>query len=183
MAAATLPLPAAFNFCSSWQLAAPRPAVWDALIDTDAGSGGGRDWRRSTTTGTGDADGIGQKAGSRWRGPIGYQLRFSLEAVELVEHELLRGRAEGDLSGLGSWHLSDDDGWTDVRLDWAVDATRKWMEFLAPIARPVFVHGHDYLMEQGANGLAVPPRGRVAGLSLDFLSDGSPPGAYLTVLH
>lgn len=145
---------AAFNFCSRWQLAAPRPRVWDALVDIPSW----RQWwpglEELTPTRPGGADGVGQKASSCWRGPIGYQLRFSVEAVELVEHELLRGRAEGDLSGHGSWHLSDADGWTDIRLEWVVDATRRWMEFLAPIARPVFVHGHDHVMQHGAAGLA-----------------------------
>jgi len=145
---------AAFNFCSSWQLDAPRPAVWEALADLPTWQQWWPGLEEMTPTRQGDADGIGRKASSCWRGPIGYQVRFTVEATEMVEQELLRGRAEGDLSGQGSWHLSDVEGWTGIRLQWAVGATRKWMEFLAPVARPVFVHGHDYLMEQGANGLA-----------------------------
>jgi hypothetical protein len=35
-----------------------------------------------------------------------------------------------------------------------VVATKKWMQILNPIARPVFVHSHDHVMEEGANGLA-----------------------------
>lgn len=145
---------AAFNFCSSWSLAAPRRAVWDALEDLSSWSEWWPGLEEIVETRPGGPDGIGQKAVSRWRGPIGYLLRFSLEAVERREPEYLKGLASGDLSGVGSWFLTERGGWTDVRLDWKVDASRRWMEFLAPVARPVFVHGHDHLMKAGAEGLA-----------------------------
>lgn len=145
---------AAFSFCSKWQLAAPRPAVWEALNDMNSWV----DWwpglEEISETRPGGPDGIGQVASSRWRGPIGYVFRFSIEAVERRDQEFLRGLASGDLSGEGAWTLSEYAGWTGVQLEWAVNANRKWMEFLAPVARPVFVHGHDHVMKAGANGLA-----------------------------
>ena len=128
--------------------------MWDALVDLPNWQQWWPGLEELTSTRQGDALGVGQKASSCWRGPIGYQFRFSFESTEAVEHELLKGRAEGDLNGLGCWHLSDADGWTDVRFEWSFDATRNWMDFLAPVARPVVAHGHDYLMERGANGLA-----------------------------
>lgn len=148
------PEAASFSFRSNWQLAAPRQTVWKALDDVNSWS----DWwpglEEIVETHPGGPDGIGQKATSRWRGPIGYLFRFSIEAVERREPEYLRGLASGDLSGEGSWELSEQGGWTGVQLDWAVHAERKWMEFLAPVARPVFVHGHDHVLKAGANGLA-----------------------------
>jgi uncharacterized protein YndB with AHSA1/START domain len=145
---------AAFNFRSSWEVDAPRTAVWDALVDFESWQKWWPGLEELTPTRPGGPDGVGLSAQSRWRGPIGYQLQFSVEAVEIRPQELLRGRAEGDLTGQGLWQLGEKDGWTSIQLDWDVDATRKWMEFLAPVARPVFVHGHDYVMEQGAIGLA-----------------------------
>jgi hypothetical protein len=145
---------AAFSFCSKWQLAAPRITVWEAINDFNSWV----DWwpglEEIVETHPGGPDGIGQVASSRWRGPIGYVFRFSIEAVERRDQEFLRGLATGDLSGEGAWTLSEYAGWTAVQLDWAVNANRKWMEFLAPVARPVFVHGHDHVMKAGANGLA-----------------------------
>jgi len=145
---------ALFSFCSKWQLAAPRTVVWQAINDFGSWS----DWwpglEEFVETHPGGPDGIGQTASSRWKGPIGYLFRFSIEAVERREPEFLRGRATGDLSGEGSWTLSEYAGWTGVQLDWQVHANHKWMEFLAPVARPVFVHGHDHVMKAGANGLA-----------------------------
>jgi carbon monoxide dehydrogenase subunit G len=148
------PEAASFSFRSKWQLAAPRAEVWEALNDFK----GWVDWwpglEEIVETSPGDAEGIGQTATSRWRGPIGYLFRFSIEAVERREPDYLRGLASGDLSGEGSWALSEYAGWTGVQLDWKVHANRKWMEFLAPVARPIFVHGHDHVMKAGANGLA-----------------------------
>ncbi len=145
---------ASFSFCSRWKLAASRQAVWEALDNFHAWV----DWwpglEEITEVAPGDHAGIGRKASSKWRGPIGYVFRFSIESVERREPEFLKGLASGDLSGSGSWSLSEYQGWTDVRLDWVVDANRKWMEFLAPVARPVFVHGHDHVMRAGADGLA-----------------------------
>jgi hypothetical protein len=148
------PSASSFNFTSKWKLAAPRQAVFEAVEDFKSWV----DWwpglEEIVETDPGGPGGIGQKATSRWRGPIGYVFRFSIEAVERREPDFLMGLASGDLSGTGSWSLAEYMGWTDVRLDWNVRAERKWMEFLAPVARPVFVHGHDHVMKAGAEGLA-----------------------------
>jgi uncharacterized protein YndB with AHSA1/START domain len=145
---------ASFNFCSSWTLDVPRQVVWEAVTDFYSWS----DWwpglEEIVETDPGGEDGIGQKASSRWRGPIGYLFRFSIVSVERREPEILKGLASGDLSGTGTWTLAERGDGTDVRLNWDVHANRKWMEFLAPVARPVFVHGHDHVMKAGANGLA-----------------------------
>lgn len=153
-AAPDSPEEASFSFSSKWQLAAPRVDVWEALNDFEGWSGWWPGLEEITETHPGDSDGIGQTASSRWRGPIGYVFRFSIEAVERRDQEFLRGLATGDLSGEGAWTLTEYAGWTGVQLEWAVNANRKWMEFLAPVARPIFVHGHDHVMKAGANGLA-----------------------------
>ena len=43
---------------------------------------------------------------------------------------------------------------TTVRYAWAVRTTRPWMNLLAPIMRPAFAWNHDYVMANGATGLA-----------------------------
>lgn len=102
----------------------------------------------------GRPDGIGQKATSRWQGPLGYSLEIAIEAVERVEPNRLKGIASGDLRGSGSWDLTAADGWTTVCFRWDVSPTRPWMVVLVPVARPLFVRGHDHVMEGGAEGLA-----------------------------
>jgi len=66
----------------------------------------------------------------------------------------LEARATGELAGTGRWTLTSADGGTLVRYDWDVRTTRRWMNLLAPAARPVFRWNHDELMREGGEGLA-----------------------------
>lgn len=146
---------ASFHFASDWELSAGPETVWDALVDF-------RQWpvwwpglEKVIETIRGDAEGIGQKATAVWRGPVGYSLKMEIESVERVRPEYLRGVATGDVVGEGVWRLGEaGDGWTTIGFDWDVRANRKWMEFLAPLARPLFVSSHDHVMKEGAEGLA-----------------------------
>jgi hypothetical protein len=64
------------------------------------------------------------------------------------------GSATGELAGTGSWRLYEDDGSTAVLFEWRVQTTRRWMNLLAPFARPLFRWNHDRLMRAGGRGLA-----------------------------
>lgn len=152
--------PATFHFRSRWRLGCPREQVWDALVDFHQWPVWWPGLEKVIETIHGDPGGIGQQATSVWRGPIGYSLTITIEAVERVHPEFLCGVASGDVVGEGSWRLTPVPGsgaentWTGVEFDWNVRTNRRWMEFLTPIARPIFVSGHDRVMERGAIGLA-----------------------------
>lgn len=146
---------AAFEFVSRWEVSAHQEAVWEALIDFNEWPVWWPGLKQVIETIHGDEQGIGQKADAVWRGPLGYKLKMSIEAVERVRPDYLRGIATGDVVGEGSWRLGDNgDGWTSIEFDWNVRANRGWMEALAPVARPVFVSSHDHVMKKGAQGLA-----------------------------
>jgi hypothetical protein len=146
---------ASFEFVSKWEVSTGRKAVWDALVDFNQWPVWWPGLEKVVETIHGDPDGIGQKATAVWRGPIGYTLTMAIESVERVEPEFLRGVATGDVVGEGTWQLGDTgDGWTSIEFDWNVRANRKWMEFLAPVARSMFVSSHDHVMKKGAQGLA-----------------------------
>jgi hypothetical protein len=66
----------------------------------------------------------------------------------------IEGRASGELEGLGVWTLRADGGWTEVRYDWSVRTTKRWMNLLTPVARPFFAWNHDVVMRWGGEGLA-----------------------------
>jgi len=146
---------ASFEFVSSWQVSAGREEVWDALVDFKQWPVWWPSLKKVVETIQGDPDGIGQKATAVWRGPLGYRLKMSIEAVERVHPDFLRGVASGDVLGEGSWRLgTTEDEWTSIELDWNVKANLSWMEALAPVARPIFVSSHDHVMKKGADGLA-----------------------------
>ena len=56
--------------------------------------------------------------------------------------------------GRGVWRLYEDLGVTAVVYDWQVATTKRWMNLLSPIARPVFEYNHDVVMRWGGEGLA-----------------------------
>lgn len=147
--------PASFAFWSGWELSAERESIWDALVDFQQWPQWWPALKKVVETIHGDPQGIGQRANAVWQGPLGYSLEMSIEAVERVEPDFLRGVASGDVVGEGLWRLeAKDDGWTSVAFNWDVRATKRWMVALAPVARPVFVAGHDKVMAEGARGLA-----------------------------
>jgi hypothetical protein len=66
----------------------------------------------------------------------------------------MEGDASGELEGTGVWRLFEQGGMTAVVYDWNVRTTRRWMNVLAPLARPVFDYNHDVVMGWGGEGLA-----------------------------
>lgn len=146
---------ASFGFVSRWELSAERDLIWNALVDFQEWPEWWPALKKVVETIHGDAEGVGQKATAVWQGPLGYSLKMSIEAVERVHPDFLRGVASGDVVGEGLWRLqTTDDGWTSIAFNWDVRATKRWMVALAPVARPVFVAGHDKVMQEGAGGLA-----------------------------
>ena len=51
------------------------------------------------------------------------------------------------------WQLSTDGNETILRYDWNVETTKRWMNLLAPIARPLFKWNHNVVMSWGAKGI------------------------------
>ena len=172
----------AFDFTSRWQLSTGPETVWDALVDFKTWPEWWPGLRDIEETAPGDENGIGQRANSHWRGPVGYTIEFEVETIEREYPKSLKGRATGELAGSGTWHISTVPGrdqpghgsrrlpstpergdrgrepnrveWSQIVYEWHVVATRKWMRMLNPIARPVFVWSHDHVMKGGAEGLA-----------------------------
>jgi hypothetical protein len=104
------------------------------------------------------ADGHGER-GPRYRVTVAaalppYRLRWELEAVRVVPGRHLDWRATGDLEGEGSWQLRAADAGTEVISTARLHTTRRWMNLLAPVARPLFVRNHDLVMRAGIDALA-----------------------------
>jgi hypothetical protein len=77
-----------------------------------------------------------------------------MKTIRVEPPFLLEGVAIGELQGDGLWQLSTDGNETVVRYDWNVETTKRWMNLLAPIARPLFDWNHNVVMSWGAQGLA-----------------------------
>jgi hypothetical protein len=89
-----------------------------------------------------------------WRSRIPYELEFDFAVEHTEAPREMKGRATGGLTGTGHWRLFEQDGVTAVLYDWHVQPTKRWMNVLGPLARPVFEYNHDVVMRWGGEGLA-----------------------------
>jgi hypothetical protein len=102
----------------------------------------------------GDSNRVGCCYQIEWRSRVPYPIEFDF-TVECVERPaLMEGQAVGDLSGHGRWRLLEEGGVTAVLYEWNVTTSKRWMNLVAPVARPVFAWNHDIVMRWGGEGLA-----------------------------
>lgn len=143
-----------YRFLTTWLLECPRQAVWDVLQDTERWPEWWRGVERVHELDPGDAHRVGSRFAVAWRSRIPYSVEFDFLVDEVREPELMSGRASGELEGTGTWRLYEESGVTAVTYDWRVHTTKRWMNLLAPVARPVFAYNHDVVMGWGGEGLA-----------------------------
>jgi hypothetical protein len=164
---------AEYSFVTIWRHQAPIDRVYDAIADSLHWP----EWWSTVTkvedVAPGDPDsGIGGVRRYTFKGSLPYTLAFDLAVTRMERPQTLAGNASGELEGTGVWTLTEEsDGVTVARYDWNVRTTRWWMNFLAPLARPIFKANHDLVMRAGAKGLC----SRLGGVrgTCAWLSDGS----------
>ena len=156
-----------FVLVSHWRIAAPRERVWEALKHPV-------EWPRwwpfvkaVDELDAGAADGLGARYRFHWTSRLPYAIRLVTTVVEIRKPERIVARAEGDLSGTGTWRLAGRAGATDVEYRWQVDLDRAWMRALLPILRPAFAWNHNAVMAAGEAGLA-----RHLGVPIERNSEG-----------
>ena len=151
---------AEYSFLTAWLLDAPVERVWAELFDVAAWP---RWWKGVTDARElerGGPDGVGKVFTISWRSFLPYDLTFVTTVTRIEPPHLMEGDALGGLTGTGRWRLFERDGTTAVTYEWNVRTTRRWMNALAPVARPVFEWNHDYVMRRGGEGL----KNRLRGL-------------------
>jgi hypothetical protein len=97
---------------------------------------------------------VGSRFLIEWRSRLPYPLRFEFVVERVERPRLMEGRVVGELAGVGRWRLLEEDGMTAVLYEWEVQTTKRWMNLLAPLARPVFEWNHDVVMRWGGEDLA-----------------------------
>ena len=145
---------AQYEFETTWKLRAPLASVWSAIIENERWPQWWRGVEHVEVLREGDAQGIGSVRRLTWRSKLPYTLTFDTEVVSVEPMSLIEGQASGELEGIGIWRLEAQDGVTTVHYTWRVRTTRWWMNLLAPIARPAFRWNHNYVMHNGAVGMA-----------------------------
>jgi uncharacterized protein YndB with AHSA1/START domain len=145
---------AGYDFLTTWCLDAPIDRVWDALYDSERWPEWWRGVERVQVLEPGDADRVGELSRYTWRSRLPYTLEFDMRTTRVERPYLVEGSAQGELAGEGRWRLFEARGSTAVTYEWRVETTARWMNLVAPLARPVFAWNHDLVMRGGGEGLA-----------------------------
>lgn len=144
----------AYSFLTTWCLGAPIERVWEVIHASERYPRWWKGVREVTELEPSRANGVGGLSRFQWRSKLPYSLEFDLRVTRCERPYLLEAQASGELEGRGVWRLYEGGAGTAVIYSWDVSTTRRWMNRLAPVARPAFEWNHDYVMRQGAHGLA-----------------------------
>lgn len=142
-----------YHFVTELHVTASAEAVYRAIADPRWVG----DWDDATHVDRcrpGDDTGLGACFDATVRAPLGYRLSARVETVEAEPWSRLRMRATGSVEGTGRWDLAEGEQGTEVRFEWAVNTTERWMDLLAPVARPVFERSHSVVMRNAAGTAA-----------------------------
>jgi uncharacterized protein YndB with AHSA1/START domain len=145
---------AEYRFLTTWLLESPLEPVWDAIYESERWPEWWQGVLEADKLEEGDESGVGQYGRYVWKSKLPYRLEFFVRTTKVEKPHLLEGNAEGELAGVGRWRLFEQGGVTAALYEWNVRTTRAWMNLLSPVARPIFAVNHDYVMRNGAHGLA-----------------------------
>ena len=145
---------AEYHFVSTWQIQAPIGRVWEEIYHAERWPSWWKYVVRVDELEPGAADGTGKRLRLLFRTRLPYTLGFDTRVTLVQPPSALEAEATGELQGTGRWTLTPADGGTLVRYTWDIRTTRRWMNLLAPLARPVFSWNHDELMREGGQSLA-----------------------------
>ena len=144
----------AYSFLTTWCVGAGVQDVWDVISASDRYPEWWKGARRVTELEPGGEHGLGALSRFEWRSRLPYSLEFDMRVTRVEPPYLLEGHARGELEGVGIFRLYEGPAGTALIYGWDVSTRRPWMNRLAPVGRPVFAWNHDYVMRQGALGLA-----------------------------
>lgn len=144
---------AAYEFETIWRVYAPIETVWNEIYYSEKWPEWWPGVENVQELRKGDDLGIGSIRRYTWKSKLPYKLTFDVETVRVQPPKILEGRAFGELEGSGFWTLIEDNDTTVARYDWRVSTKKTWMNYLAPLARPIFKWNHDIVMSWGARGL------------------------------
>ena len=145
-----------YEFVTVWRFDAPLEKVWETIRCSEKWNEWWTGVLRVEELKPGDAEsGVGSIRRSTWKSKLPYTLEFDSEITRVEPMTTIEARAFGELEGTGIWTLTaENETTTRVRYDWKVKTTKKWMNLLAPLAKPFFKWNHNAIMNWGGEGLA-----------------------------
>lgn len=143
-----------YHFITDLRLSVDTQRVWEVVSDPEPWPAWWRWLKRVDLLERGDESGVGARLRYEFGTALPYTISFDTEVVRIVRPRLIESRASGDLEGWGVFQLAADDGGSRLTYNWLVETTKRWMNMLTLIGRPVFSWNHDVLMRDFARGIA-----------------------------
>ena len=144
-----------YSFVTVWKLRNTSvDEVWKTIKAVEEWPRWWKGVKRVQTIKEGDANGIGKISMFTFKAALPYQLSFQSELLQLKHHQLMIGKAKGELEGTGVWTFRKESEWVRIEYNWNVKTTRAWMNFFARLLKPAFKWNHDVVMRWGLEGLA-----------------------------
>lgn len=143
-----------YLFETTWVLEATIQEVFTALTNPDDLLAWWPSVQAATLVDSGDEKGVGARASYSIQSPLLYPLHFDLISTEVEPPRRIRGMATGDLVGTGESSFEEEGGQTTIHFRWYVSTTKRWMNLIAPLAKPLFAWAHGRVMRQGFTALA-----------------------------
>jgi hypothetical protein len=138
---------------SHWRVSGDIETVFDCLVGPEVARWWPEAYREVREVAPGNPDGIGRVFAILTRGRIPYALRWRLEVVEIRRPGHLVVRASGDLVGQGTWELRQNGTFVELTYTWRIEVTKRLMQWLTLILRPLFAANHQWVMGCGEAGL------------------------------
>jgi uncharacterized protein YndB with AHSA1/START domain len=166
---------AEYHFLTTYQIEAPIQQVWQAFRDFDRYPTWSKGIFHAQQLKLGHADGVGDKIRYKVKGRLPFTLAFDATLTQVDPPRVLELQARGDLEGVGRWTLSQDGTITTAQYTWDVRSTKRWMNLLAPLARPLFEWNHDGVMRDAGHGLARYLGARLVSIQVDARRNSNSP--------
>jgi uncharacterized protein YndB with AHSA1/START domain len=144
---------ALYHFRTEIRIDAAPGQVWTVLEDPTAWPAWWRWLLRAQLLEPGRDDGLGARYRFQFKTALPYTLSFESETVRMSPPSLWEARVSGELAGTGAWEVTEQGGGSLIRYTWLVATTKRWMNLLAPVARPAFSWNHALIMRDFATGL------------------------------
>jgi uncharacterized protein YndB with AHSA1/START domain len=157
---------AEYHFVTTFEIEAPIEQVWLALRNVDDYATWSSGMIHAQQLEAGANDGVGDRIRYKVKGRLPYTLAYDAMVVQVAPPRVLELRAIGELEGVGRWTLSQHGKATTAQYTWDVRTNKRWMNLVAPLARPIFKWNHDGVMRDAGHGLARYLDARLIGLQV-----------------
>jgi Polyketide cyclase / dehydrase and lipid transport len=164
-----------YHFVTTYQIEAPIDRVWQTLRDFDHYPTWSSGSFHAKQLEAGAADGVGAKIRYKVKGRLPFTLTFDATVTQADPPQVLALRVLGDLEGVGRWTLSQHGTVTTAEYTWDVRTNKRWMNLLAPLARPIFERNHDGVMRDAGQDLARFLDARLISIQIGSRSSSSSP--------